>query len=139
MSDYEAFNAMEDRAARRTAQAENSTRYAWVQATVHTKGWGEMRYSDRISFGITYLTQPMVTYGFAIDDDDLLDTRFPRSCGFVSRWDQDKNNYYVGCYVAFIIETTSPNIPTVELDPNYDIDHFFTFSGTAMKTLNWNP
>lgn len=131
-----AFDAFEDRNARRESIRENTSRHAWTMAHVTTTGWGEVRIADRIDFGMTFIEKPLVTYGYAVDDDTLVETRFPRSFGFVARWDTNKRGHYTGCWVALVVDTQSAFLSTdVTEEPNYALDHYFVFMGIGMKNV----
>lgn len=133
--------------------AENSARGAWSWGTVHTKGWGEVILDEPIMFGLTYVDEPTVAYGFVLDDDDqLVDGRFPRCSGGVMRWVRE-GQFYVGAHVFICVATADPMMaaqawveaslaagvltpPDAFLDdPNYDITHDFTFQAIAIKNV----
>lgn len=124
--------------------AENSARGAWAYGTAHSKGWGEIMIDEPIMFGLTFVKQPIVSYGFALDDDDqLVDGRFPRANGGVVRWVLDADDFYVGAYVFVTVATADPLLAAQSLDvatdfredPNYDITHSFTFFAVAIKDI----
>lgn len=121
---------------RRMAQAENTGRLAFAYGQASTTGWGELEIPSCIDFELTFIEMPYVAYGFAVDGESLVDTRFPRCSGGVSRWRQDTNGYYVGAWVFVTVETQSPYIATTEVEPGYPIDHFFSFSGIALKNVS---
>lgn len=143
MSDYgftgyshlDTLRAAEDRRALLAQNYENSTRVGWAMATSDTTGWGEFEASDRIDFDMTFIHEPNMHYGYSTDGEELIATRFPRSWGFIARWDINANGHYVGFWPGIVVETSSSNIPTSELDPGYAIHHYFTFIGTAMKDV----
>jgi hypothetical protein len=133
---------------------ENSARGAWAWGTVHSKGWGEMVLPDPIMFDITYVHQPTVAYGFALDDDEqLVDGRLPRCSGGVLRWVTTPDEFYVGAYVFVTVATADPMLatqawvkssleadpPAVTVptdfkdDPGYDLTHSFLFNALAIK------
>lgn len=124
--------------------AENSARGAFAWGTAHSKGWGEVEIEDAIDFGVTFVTQPIVAYGFALDNDDqMVDGRLPRCSGGVSRWIKDGNDFYVGCHVFVTVATVDPimaaqslDIPTdFGTDPGYDITHSWLFTAVAIKDI----
>lgn len=129
------FEALENRRQRIQQVAENSARLASSYATFTSTGWGEFRQTTVTRFNLTFITKPIIAYSYEIDGDALVDTRFPRSHGFVYKWQQDSRDYYTGCWVAFVVDTRNPYITTAELDPNYDLVHHFTFTGIALKDL----
>lgn len=123
---------------------ENSARYAFAYGKAHSSGWGEVVVADPIMFGITYVHEPTVAYGYALDDDDqLVDGRFPRCSGGVLRWVRTPEEYYVGAYVLVTVATADPLIAAQSLDvaadfgqdPGYDITHSWTFGALAIKDL----
>lgn len=111
---------------------ENSARIAWAWGTVKSKGWGEFYIPDPIMFGVTFIYEPTVAYGFALDDDEQLEyepeiitamagqagpsnqSRFPRAGGGVARWVRDGRDFYVGAYVFLTVATADP-IQTADL------------------------
>lgn len=144
---------------------ENSARGATAWGNVHSKGWGEIMIADPIMFGITFIAQPRVTYGFSLDDDNqLVDGRFPRCSGGVLRWVTTADNLYIGAYVFMTVATADPMLATqawldaslpntgpgpdgtgsiavvtvpdgYKVDPGYDITHSFAFNAVAMKDI----
>jgi hypothetical protein len=116
---------------------ENSARIASAYGFFSTTGWGEFAFEDCHIFGLTFIEEPSVAYGYSLDGDSLVDLRFPRAWGMVYRWKQDQRGYYVGAWVAIVVDTLSPatiaDVP--EDDPGYSLDHSFTFAGIALKDL----
>jgi hypothetical protein len=133
---------------------ENSARGAWAWGSVHSKGWGEIVVEDPIMFDISFVHQPIVAYGFALDDDDqVVDGRLPRCSGGVLRWVTTPDGYFIGAYVFVTVATADPMLasqawiessleadpPTVTVpddytdDPGYDITHSLMFSALAIK------
>lgn len=124
--------------------AENSARGALAWGQVHTNGTGELTLDDPILFGVTFVHEPIVMYGFALQDDDqLVAGRFPRCSGGVLRWVTDAEDFYVGAHVFVTVATADPllaaqsqNVPAdFGQEPAYDILHSFTFSALAMKDM----
>lgn len=125
--------------------SENSARGALAWGTAQTSGSGELLIEDPIIFDVTFIEQPIVMYGFAIDDDEkLIEGRFPRVSGGVYRWIRDERDFYVGAHVYVTVATADPilaaqstNVPAdFATDPGYDLTHSFTFSGVAMKEIS---
>lgn len=121
----------------RSQVAENSTRLAHVYAKFDSTGWGEFTVPDAVMFELAFLEVPSVAYGFALDGDDLVTNRFPRAHGGVYRWVLDTADRIIGAHVFMVVDTLSPaaiaDVPT--LDPDYNLDHFFGFSGVALKDI----
>jgi hypothetical protein len=115
---------------------ENSARLAQHYANYQTAGWGEFTDPHVIHFDATFYDEPWVSYGYSIDGDTLIDTRFPRACGFVYRWKQDERGYFLGCWLAFTVDTQSPFIPSTVPDPGYTLIHKFVFTGRALKDID---
>jgi len=135
--------------------AENSARGAWAWGNVHTKGWGEIVLDEPIMFGLTYTTQPIVSYGFALDDDNqLVDGRFPRCSGGVLRWITTPAGFYIGAHVFVTVATADPALAAqawvdaslttlvvtppddYRTDPGYDLTHSFLFQALAIKDIS---
>lgn len=126
--------------------AENSARLAHAYATFETTGSGSMIFEERVDFDVTYIEQPIISYGSVLDADDLADAQgfdegdppvFPISSGFVVEWDKDDRGYYVGCWVgvrvAFMQEDyySFSGSGTVEVE----MTHNFTFSAVGLKDV----
>lgn len=116
---------------------ENSARLAEAYGFFDTSGWGEFAFETCHKFGLTFIEEPVIAYGYSLDGDALVDLRFPRAWGMVYKWKQDVRGYYVGAWVAIVVDTLSPaTIAAVpEDDPGYDLNHTFTFTGIALKDL----
>jgi hypothetical protein len=129
------FVALEMRRRRVSQDQENSARLAQTFAFYTTTGWGEFKDPEVINFDCTFIHEPYIAHGYSTNGDKLVLTRYPRAWGFVFQWKQDNRGYYVGAWVATVVETQAFDIPTTELDPGYSIDHSFTFTGIAIKDL----
>lgn len=120
--------------------AENSPRLATVHVMYDTTGWGEFLEPKMFDFRLTFIEEPAVTHGYALaPDQDLVALRYPRAWGGVSRFDTDERGYYSGAWCFMICETVSAvqgiqNVPAK--DPGYVINHYFTFTGIAIKDLS---
>lgn len=126
---------MEDRRRQLLQTQENSTRLAQAFAHFTTTGWGEWTIPHVVRFDCTFVEKPTVAHGYAIEDEDLVDTRFPRGWGGVYRWQQNYKGFYTGAWVFFIVETQSLTIDTFEDEPGYTLTHFFHFTGMALKDV----
>jgi hypothetical protein len=133
---FNAYHTLDAQNSMREALRENSGRLAFAYGMVETIGWGEVEIATCIDFEVSFIEQPIVSYGFSLDGDELVDTRFPRCSGGVTRWRQNGNDHYVGAWVFVTVDTKSPYISTTENEPNYTIDHSFTFSGIALKSVS---
>lgn len=116
-------------------QAENSGRLAQAYATYESTGWGEIAFETCFDFELWFIEPPAVTYGFEMDGDTLVDTRFPRCSGGAYKYRRNRQDFYIGAYVFVTVDTKSPYITTTELEPNYVISHWFTFTGLALKSI----
>lgn len=124
---------------------ENAGRLAQAFGVFETTGWGETAFEDVVEFGITFIQPPALGYGFRIvsaadlpdgnEDETLVDTRFPRCSGGIHEYKQDSRGFYTGAWCLATVDTLSPYISTVYPDPNYLIEHWFTFTGVALKML----
>jgi len=126
--------------------AENTGRLAQAYAVFETTGWGETAFEDCFDFRLTFVEVPVVAYGSRLisasalpddnEDEKLVDTRFPRCSGMVYEYRQNSQGFYVGAWCLATVDTRSPYITTtITDDPNYTIEHWFTFTGIALKDL----
>lgn len=129
------FEALEQHRGRVEQIAENSARLAFSYAAFDSLGWGEFQVPTVVTFDVTFIERPYVSYAYSVDGDTLVKGRFPRAQGFVYKWRLDTKGFYTGCWVGFTVETQSPFIDTDKDDPGYSLDHHFTFAGNAYKDL----
>lgn len=125
------------------AQTENnSASQAWAFGNVDSVGWGEFLLPDPIMFGVTFVHEPFVTYGHAVlDDDRLVDGRFPRATGGVASWITTGKDHYTGAHVYVTVATADPLLAAQAYDvaadfgedPGYEIRHSFGFTALAIK------
>lgn len=130
---------------------ENSARLAQAYITITTTGDGEFQIPDAALFGCTFTEQPIVATGFSLDGLQLAEGHFPRCHAFVRSWVQDDRGFYLGAFIALVVETSlivagAPDpAPTADSNANtgvvdpiipvYVIDHDLTFTGIALKDL----
>lgn len=131
----ETWRGTEERRGLLAQNYENSTRLGWALGGATTTGWGEFEIPERVDFDMNFIQEPHMHYGYSVDSDTLVATRFPRSWGFVARWDINADGHYVGFWPGIVVDTQSYALPTAEPEPGYTIKHYFTFIGTAMKDL----
>lgn len=138
------FEDLERRRGEVERTRENSSRLAEAFAKFETTGQGSMEFEDRIDFGLTFIEEPYMAYGAQIDIDDLselLDVDpndtppLPLCSGLVTKWDQDDRDFYLGAWVAVTVyfPPTSSIVVPIDLQPT--MQHFFSFTGTAMKDV----
>lgn len=122
---------------------ENKARLANAYGRYETTGQGTIEIEQRVEFGCTYVEEPFMAYGSYIDVDewaDLLDLPvkdtppLPQVTGFVTAWDLDDRDNYVGAWVAVSVyfPLTDPAVPA---DAQPVIKHHFTFSAVALKDV----
>ena len=124
----------------REAQDENGARLAWSYAKVSSTGWGEFRIPDMVRFSVSFVEEPFLTYGNYVDSNVLVDTRFPHALGGVYRWNTvvaaDGSLRWTGAWVYLVVETRGVQVTSVvPTDPNYQMEHHFTFAGIAIKDV----
>lgn len=129
---YGPFEELERRRGQLTRTAENSARLAFAYATYTSSGLGQFAYPTEVRFEVAFTERPFMAYGYyyALDGDDAVVT-WPRSVGFVWDWNQDTKGLYIGASVAVIVDSPVVTVPT----PAYALEHYFTFSGVAMKAF----
>jgi len=121
---------------------QNSARMAQAYAVFRTTGQGTQQYEERLPFGLTFIDKPIVSYASGCDIDDLAellelddsdDCPLPVCAGYVTHWDRDERDFYVGCWVSVRV-----NFPSVDMvDPTLMpvVEHHFTFAGVGMKDI----
>lgn len=120
--------------------AENSGRLAQAWGVFDSKGWGEKAFKRCFNFDLSFIEPPVVAYGFELDGDTLIDTRFPRCSGGVYRYKTNSRGFYTGAWCFVTVSTQDYYVPLsgepeAAKDPKYDISHWFTFTGIALKDL----
>lgn len=135
---------MEDLDARRERAAqdkENSARLAHSYATFTTTGQGSIQHPKRVAFDTTFTEKPFVQHGCVVDVDalgdalgqDSEDVTLPLVTGYVTEWDQDDRDFYVGCWIGARVAFLPDDLVDVEAQPS--IEHHFTFSAIAIKDI----
>lgn len=139
------MDELERKRERATRDAENSARLAQAYAVFTSVGQGSTQYKKRVPFGLTFTEKPVISYAAEVDSDELRDVledyfegdppeddsslSFPQCTGFVTSWDRDERDFYVGCWIAANVRLEG--IPDVDVS----VSHHFTFSGIAMKDI----
>lgn len=143
----ELFDGIEQRRSDIDRHAENSARLAFAYAKFETTGQGTIEFPKRAPFDLTFIEEPFFSYGHEINLDDWAELLgmdvddptvppLPVISAFVTEWDRDNNDMWVGAWLA--VSVYFPNISTiiVPLDAQPYIQHHFTFQGIAMKDVN---
>lgn len=146
----ELFEEDRDRRNNEQRNRENRARLAQVYGKTTSTGQGTIVFKKAIEFGCTFIEEPFMSYGHKIDldvwedsiehsvDDD--DPILPSVTGFVTAWDQDDRDFYVGAYVAvsvwFPLIDPVLDEPPVPIESQPVIEHFFTFAGVAIKDVD---
>lgn len=114
---------------------DNSGKFAQAYGFFTSTGAGQVVMEDVIDFGAIFIEPPTVAHGYALTDVSvqLVDGSFPKAWGGIHEWVRDKDDFYIGAYAFLVVETISPY--SYATDPGYELDHFFTFSGIALKKL----
>jgi hypothetical protein len=125
---------------------ENAGRLAQVHAVFTSTGQGTTQYAKRVDFGLTFIEKPIVSYGCSVDmnaiedlvgtDADLDvdgDTPLPLATGYVTEWDLDERNFYLGCWIAASV-MFSP-YSGIATDAQPVLEHNFLFSGIGIKDI----
>jgi len=119
--------------------AENSARLAHVYGSATTTGQGTCVVDKRIAFGTAFIELPHVAHASVVDLEDMTDLLdmddppLPHVTGFVTEWDQDDRDFYVGAWVAAKVSYDALDAVAVTVMPV--ITHHFTFSGIAIKDI----
>lgn len=119
---------------------ENQGRLATVNARCRTVGMGTIEYGEVVDFGLTFVEQPFVSSGCEIDLDAVRDAltlgddeypQLPQVTTYVTEWDQDDRNFYVGAYIGVVVEYPAGVDVTTEIE----IFHHLSFTGVAIKDI----
>lgn len=112
-------------------------------ASVNTTGAGSFVIKKRIDFGLTFIQQPFPAYCAEVDLDDAEDVfgddapPLPQCTGFVTRWDLDDHDHFVGCWVA--VRVDYPTDVGEGGSGDLALVHYFTFQAVAIKDLSDSP
>lgn len=115
---------------------ENGARHASSYTMIDSNGSGELLHPEVVEFDCTFIQEPIVAHGWALDGDELVKGSYPRVSAGVFRWRTNRRGHYTGAWLFFTVD-----VPGDLVDPEtgnafgYSINHYFTFSGVAMKDL----
>lgn len=124
------WHAIQGHLAGKEQTRENSARLAVSQGFLTTTGSGERQEAERVPFGCVFAEAPAVAFGWSMDGDELVDGQFPRVSAGVYGWDTDQKGHYLGAYIMVTVD-----VPTGAEEPEYGLNLFFTFTGTAIKDI----
>lgn len=138
------FEALERRRAEVERTKENSARTASVSARYRTTGQGSVEFDTRITFGLTFVRKPIMTYGSEIDLDDLddrLDNDYnlngtppmPLCSGFVTDWETNPRGFFTGAFVG--VRVYYPPEDLIPAGFTVEVLHHFNFTTVAMKDV----
>lgn len=139
----------------RQRHRENAARLATVQSRYFTEGQGSVEFAERVDFDCTFVEEPFLSYGARIDLDALAnllnlgpeaDVPMPLTAGYVTEWDRDERDFYVGAWVGVRVHfplvlvlgsPTTPPAPEPEVPATtpVEVTHYFSFAGIAMKDV----
>jgi hypothetical protein len=107
---------------------ENASRYARFECKFITTGSQQKRFPDPVMFDCTFVDEPHVVTGLYCAGDDLEGASvFPRVSAGIYKFIASPQGYYTGAYVWFNVD--------VGIFDTFEIHHYFTFSGIAIKVL----
>ena len=113
---------------------ENSARQAFAWGQFDSTGWGQLAYPDVLNFGLTFIDEPIVSYGFSVEEDEALD-RLPLSTGGVFKWRRDGRGYYTGAHVYVVVDQFVQPSETPDYSQLPTLIHSFLFTGIAIKDI----
>jgi hypothetical protein len=129
---------MERRRAEIHRNQENATRLAIANHTFDVAGTGVIEFPDSAQFELAFIERPKVAVGLVIDLDSLGEAYetdmvppVPLVTGFVSEWDQNDRDFYVGAWCGVHIYWTA-GVPTEDF--TFTVD--FTFTGIGIKDVD---
>jgi hypothetical protein len=139
----EMFFDLERRRADQHRDQENSGRIAEAFARFRSTGQGSIEFPERVDFGLTFIEEPYMSYGFQVDLDDLDDLMeneagtktppIPVCSGCVTAWDRDARGFYTGAWVA--VAVWFPYESNVWPDLDVEIFHHYSFKAVAFKDV----
>jgi hypothetical protein len=110
----------------RETQRENGARWGVSSHTLATKGTTSLRVGDPLIFEMPFIAPPAIATGVAIlKDYDPTSGWMPRVSTGVWQWHRNVKGHYTGAYVYIRVDGVL----------NSELQHHFTFSGTAYKDL----
>lgn len=140
------IDGYEQRRAEAHRHHHNSARLAFAYAKFETRGQGSLEFEDKADFELTFTEEPYVTFGFEIDLDEWAEVLgmdvddaaippLPVVSGFVTHWDRDRNDLWVGAWCAVSVYFPPGDI-VVPPEALPRIQHHVTFSAIAMKDVD---
>lgn len=136
------YQQLEQRERDRKRNVANAATNTGAFAKFISIGQGAFEFEEMIDFAVAYVEEPFLSYGSALDVDDLRDLLdydddevppFPMCTGFVTNWIMDHNDFYVGAHVGVRVHFPS-DIP-VSTDIDVEVSHYYRFEGIALKGL----
>lgn len=120
---------------------ENRARLAQAYGSVVTTGIGTTQIQDPILFDTTFIERPFISGAPLVDPEALGDALgydpdvvpMPHCTVFVTHWDQDERDFYIGAWVA--VKVTFDIFDAVDFTAQPVIEHHVTFHGIAMKDI----
>jgi hypothetical protein len=141
----ELFDELERRRGEVERHKENTARLAQEFHKFDTAGQGSMEFADSAKFDITFVEEPYVTFASAIDldawaellgiEDPNVTPPMPVVSGFVTEWDQDHRDFYVGAWLGVSVYFPAVGTITVPAEAMPELVHHFTFTGIALKDV----
>ena len=137
------FDDLERRRSDIERNQENSSRVAEAFARFRSTGLGSIEFGERVDFGLTFIEEPYMSYGYYIDLDDLdnllgnelgnATPPLPICSGAVTDWDRDDRGFYVGAWVA--VRVWFPYEANVWPEMEVEMFHHYSFKAVAMKDV----
>lgn len=115
---------MEQRRSFLVQNAENASRNAQVFANFSSTGVGEHLFPNVVAFGLGFYSKPSVSYGMACSGPPTAG-QFPKSYGGVYEWNINAKGFYIGAFCFVVVDVSG-----------LQLDHSFTFQGTAIKMIS---
>lgn len=143
MAIFDSDDPFQEHEAANYRNRENRGRRAGVYASFRTTGHGVLEFERRIDFGVLYIQEPWISYGCRIDLDGVRDALaleedeppalLPLCTGFVTEFDRDRADNYVGAWVAVNVQYPEG----LSFDADITIHHYFTFEAIALKDVGF--
>lgn len=137
------YQQLEQRERDRRRNRANAAANTGAFAKFVSIGQGPFEFEEMIDFAVAFSEEPFMSYGSAIDVDDLRELLdiddddevppFPLCTGFVTNWTMDANDFYVGAHVG--VRVHFPYDIPVDTTVDVEVVHYYRFEAMGLKGI----